>query len=233
MFNIRNTIKNLMTRKASKWILSAAAMASLAGSAAPASAHEHVNVSIRVGEPCPVGYVDRETRYWVAPVYQTVTDRVFVEAVYQDRVDRVWVEPVYQDRVERFWVEPIYQVRHERVLVPEVWEVREVRKIDTYTGRTVIVKDRILVKASYYETRDVRVCVAQGHWDERHTRVCVSEGRWQENHTRVCVTEGHWQVVDRQVLVSEGHWDTRIERVRVETCRSVAFVPTFGFAFGR
>src|SRR4051812_5569812 len=193
MLNVMNTIKGFVGRKASKLVLSAAALAGLAGSAAPAMAHESVAVSIRVGERCPDGYIDRQVKFFVPAVYRTETDRVWIEPVYQERCDKVWIEPVYQDRVEKIWIEPVYQERAERVwcepvyqtrvekiLVPEVWEVREIRKYDSYTGRYVIVKERVLVRAAAYTTRENRVCVTQGHWDEKRVRVCVVQGHWEE-----------------------------------------------------
>jgi hypothetical protein len=196
---IMSSVKGLMGRTASKWVLSAAALAGL-GMPSAALAHRdepRVNVDIRIGDRdrCRDEVVERRTQVWVPAQYRTVCDKR-------------WVEPVYQDRCDKVWCEPVYETRCEKVLVPEVVEVRDVRRFDDHCGRYVVVRERVCVRPARYENRETRVCVRDGHFDEVRTRVLVADG--------------HFETVDRQELVCAAHYETRTERVRVEHARSVS-----------
>jgi hypothetical protein len=129
-------------------------------------------------------YVERRVRYWVEPVYNTVTERV-------------WIEPVYKTVTERVWILPVHKTIYETVEVPARYEVRETVQYSGY--RKIITRERTLIEPAYTKR------VAR--------QVCVSEGRWDAITRQVCVSEGHWDVVERRVCVSEGRWDYRIERV--------------------
>lgn len=128
---------------------------------------------------------ERRVRYWVQPVYRTVTERV-------------WVEPVYRIETERVWIEPVYETVYEEVHVPARYEVREITR--RRHGRTIVIRERVLIEPA----RVQRV----------PRRVCVSEGRWDIVERRVCVSHGRWEVVEKRVCVSEGRWDYRVELSR-------------------
>jgi hypothetical protein len=129
---------------------------------------------------------ERRVRYWVRPVYRTVTERV-------------WVEPVYRTESDRVWVEPVYETVYEEVHVPARYEVREIVK--HRHGRRIVIRERVLIKPACVERVPKEVCVSEGRWDVVERRVCVSEGRWN--------------VIEKRVCVSEGRWDYRVERVEV------------------
>lgn len=129
---------------------------------------------------------ERRVRYWVLPVYRTVTERV-------------WVEPVYRTEIERVWVEPLYETVYEEVHCPARYEVREITK--RRHGRRIVIRQRVLIEPA--------------HVQRVPRRVCVREGRWDVVERRVCVSEGHWDVIERRVCVSEGRWDYRVEHVEV------------------
>jgi hypothetical protein len=129
-------------------------------------------------------YTERRVRYWVEPVYRTVSERV-------------WIEPVYRTVTERIWVAPVYKTIYEVIDVPARYEVRETVR---YSGnRKIVTRERTLIEPA--------------HTDRIAREVCVSEGRWETITRQVCVSEGRWNVVERRVCVSEGRWDYRVERV--------------------
>lgn len=204
MSTIINSVKGFLGRKASKWVLSAAALAGIAGPST-AQAREHVDVTVRIGDRHD-SYFDRQVKVWVPAQYRTVCDKVYLQPVFETRCDKVWVEPVFETRCDKVWI-------------PEVVEVRNTRKYDSRLRQWVLCTERVCVRAGHFETRETRVCVTPGHFEEIRKQVCVTEGRWN--------------TVERQELVCEGHYELRTERVRVEHVRPVIFVPSIFVPIGR
>jgi hypothetical protein len=202
MSTIINSVKGFLGRKASKLVLSAAALAGLAGMSSSASAAD-VTVIAEVGHRHDDYFVNREVRFLVPAQYRTVCDKVYIQ-------------PVYQTRCEKVWVEPVFQTRCDKVLVPEVVEVRNVRRYDSRSNTWLVTTER--------------VCVRPARWETRETRVLVTPGHFEEIRKQVCVTEGFYRTVERQELVCDAHYETRIERVR--EVRPVIFVPQIVLPFG-
>ena len=121
---------------------------------------------------------------------------------HRERRVRYWVEPVYQTVTERVWIEPVHETVYEDVYVPARYEVREIVK--RRHGRKVVIRERVLIEPGHHERVPRRVCVSEGHWENVEKRVCVSEGRWNVVEKRVCVREGRWDYRVERVEVS-GH----------------------------
>jgi len=176
MSTIINSVKGFLGRKASKWVLSAAALAGLAGTSSTASAHDHVAVAVTVGQPC----VERQVQVWVPATYRTVCDKVFIQ-------------PVYQTTCEKVWVEPVFQTRCDKILVPEVVEVRNVRRYDNRSNTWLVMTERVCVRPARYETRETRVLVTPGHFEEIRKQVLVTEGSYRTVERQELVVEGHYE----------------------------------------
>ncbi|MDB5294491.1 MAG: hypothetical protein JWO31_474, partial [Phycisphaerales bacterium] len=112
MQTITNMLGRSFGKKASMFVLSAAALAGLGGLTPSAAQAGHdrggrvdVDVNIQLGGGRDRDrFEERRTRVWVPAEYRTVCDKRFVEPVFEDRCERVWVEPVYETRSERVWV---------------------------------------------------------------------------------------------------------------------------------
>ena len=129
---------------------------------------------------------ERRVKVWVEPVYRTVSDQV-------------WVEPVYRSVPQRVWSKPVVKIDFEREWIPDRYEVRFITRREH--GRTVKIKQRVLLEPGRYERRRKEIVVKPGCWETIMRQECVSEGRWD--------------TVTRQELVSAGRWEWRTERVPV------------------
>src|SRR5687768_1405932 len=90
---------------------------------------------------------ERRVRYWVQPVYRTVTERV-------------WVAPVHRTVTERVWIEPVHETVYEDVYVPARYEVREIVK--RRHGRKIVIRERVLIEPAHHDRVAKQVCVSPG-----------------------------------------------------------------------
>lgn len=185
MNTIINSVKGFIGRKASTFVLSAAALAGLAGTSSNAMAND-LTITTEVHSHHD-RYVERTVKVWVPAQYRTVCDRVYIQPVFDTRCEKVWVEPVFETRCDKVWI-------------PEVYETRNVRRYDARSGTWMVIGERVCVRAGRFENRESRVLVTAGHFEEVRKQVCV--------------TEGFWKNVERQELVVDGHYEFRTERVQ-------------------
>ena len=110
--------------------------------------------------------------------------------------EQKWVAPVYRTVSDRVWHEPLVRKETERVWIPDKYETRPV---DPF-GRTVALKkvlvkcghyeDRcreIVVRPGYYEDVCRQELVCDGHYDSVERQELVTPGYWEER--RVIATD--------------------------------------------
>jgi len=160
-----------------------------------------VRVEVRpIVEVRPV-VIETERREWVEARFEERQTKFFVEPVYQTVPgEKVFIEPVYHTVVDRIRREPIVREEKVRVFVPAVWIERE--------GQCH-KRERILIGA-HYDVKCETVIVRAGFVEEVARQELVAAGHWQCGPDRqVLVTAGHFEVKCERICVTPAHWEVR------------------------
>jgi hypothetical protein len=91
---------------------------------------------------------------------------------------QVWIAPVYQTVEEKVWVPEVTTTQIQRVEIPAQYGYQDVVRVD-YRGRRYVRREQVLISPATIQDRQVTVVVTPGHFEIQTHQQLVSEGHWQ------------------------------------------------------